>query len=165
MTSALCIVAHPDDETIWMGGMILKHRDWKWTIFSLCRKDDLDRAPKFKEVCRRYGAREIISNLDDEDLDELTEEEIKEKIREELERFDYDYIFTHGVNGEYGHIRHKEIHRAVKEMIQSRELKCEIVYYFSYKKGIKGSPHDFNLMLPEPNEEADEIILLTPDEF
>ena len=37
---ALVIVAHPDDETIWMGGTILKNKNWKWTILSLCRASD-----------------------------------------------------------------------------------------------------------------------------
>jgi len=53
----LVIVAHPDDETIWMGGILLKHRDdWKTTIISLCRKNDKDRAAKFKKVYKFYKA-------------------------------------------------------------------------------------------------------------
>ena len=43
---ALIIVAHPDDETIWMGGTILKYTELEWTIYSLCRASDKDREPK-----------------------------------------------------------------------------------------------------------------------
>ena len=64
---ALVIVAHPDDETIWMGGTILKNPKVNWTIFSLCRRSDRDRAPKFFKVCKIYKAKAIITDLDDED--------------------------------------------------------------------------------------------------
>src|SRR3989344_1352789 len=114
---ALCIVAHPDDETIWMGGTILKNKDFNWTIISLCRKDDPDRAPKFKKACEFYKANSL--------------------------------IFTHGENGEYGHLRHKEIHKAVKKMIKSKELKAKQMYYFSYKNK--------NSKIPYPNPSSDLI--------
>ena len=57
---ALCVVAHPDDETIWMGGTILRNKNFNWTILSLCRKNDLERAEKFKKVCKFYNAKPII---------------------------------------------------------------------------------------------------------
>lgn len=34
---AAIIVAHPDDETIWSGGLILKKPEWQWTVLSPCR--------------------------------------------------------------------------------------------------------------------------------
>ena len=129
---ALVIVAHPDDETIWMGGMILRNKDWDWTICSLCRAADLDRAPKFRKVCFGYGARAIISDLDDEVLEDLEIDEVVDKIKENVDG-KYDYVFTHGENGEYGHIRHKETHKAVKRMFGEGELQCENVFFFSYE--------------------------------
>jgi len=159
-TKALCIVAHPDDETIWMGGTILKHDDWDWTILCLCRKNDSDRMPKFKKVCSFYKAKAIISDLDDETLAPISTEEIIEKINKNLPEKEYDYIFTHGENGEYGHIRHKEIHKAVGEMISSGLLKCNKTYYFSYIPGGLSAPHDPELKIPIPNKDADLFVEL-----
>ncbi len=130
--TALCIVAHPDDETIWMGGTIMKN-NYNWTIICLCRKNDLDRSPKFKKVCDYYKAKSIISDLDDEKLKPLTTQSIVKKIKSLLPKLEYDIIFTHGENGEYGHLRHKEIYTAVKKMIKNKQLKAKEVYYFSYE--------------------------------
>ncbi len=162
---ALVIVAHPDDETIWMGGMILKHKDWDWTIFSLCRKNDIDRAPKFMNACKYYRAKGIMGDLDDEILKPLDIEHVISKIKEFLKIKNYDFIFTHGENGEYGHLRHREIHKAVKKMITDNKLKCEKVYYFSYVAGSKIAPHDSKLKIPVPDENAEERIKLNILEY
>ena len=65
-TKALVIVAHPDDETIWLGGTMAKFPQVSWTILSLCRASDKDRAPKFKRVGAHFKARSIITDLEDE---------------------------------------------------------------------------------------------------
>ena len=62
----LVVVAHPDDETIWMGGTLLKNSEkWDTIIFSLCRKYDIDRAPKFKRACGIFSAKPFMSDLED----------------------------------------------------------------------------------------------------
>jgi len=162
--SALAVVAHPDDETIWMGGTIIKNPQWQWTIFSLCRQEDLDRAPKFKRVCEHYNANPIISNLDDENLKPIPTEEIINKIKENLPSTNYNYIFTHGENGEYGHIRHIEVHKAIKSMIENRNLNCDSLYFFSYLPSEINSLHDPETKIPIPNESADLITNLSNKE-
>jgi LmbE family N-acetylglucosaminyl deacetylase len=144
--NALVVVAHPDDETIWMGGFILKHPELRWTIFSLCRASDPDRAPKFKRICRALGARAIITDLDDEG--KINEREAEPRIEKLVsqnvgkKRFSakggpasgWDYIFTHGANGEYGHPRHKTVHQAVIKMVRSGKLKTGKTFAFNYRK-------------------------------
>ena len=132
---ALVIVAHPDDELIWMGGFILKNKDWTFDIISLCRKDDEDRAPKFKRVCEELNVNHCgMSDLDDEALTNVREDDIVNRILKMLNDDEYDYVFTHGWNGEYGHKRHKEINKAVRNMIKRGELKCRKLFSFSYTR-------------------------------
>jgi len=136
----LVIVAHPDDETIWMGGLILNTPEAKWTIFSLCRATDKDRAPKFKKVCKFYNAKSIISDLDDEGNLSIKDSVpiIKKLIIKNLGDNKFDYIFTHGKNGEYGHPGHISVYLAVSDLVKNKILKIKKTFYFNYKKINKG---------------------------
>ncbi len=128
----LVVVTHPDDEVIWMGGIILKNnKKWDITIISLCRRKDKDRAPKFKKVCKFLGAKCYISNLEDEKLNDIKTEEIIKRVKKFTDK-EYDYIFTHGKNGEYGHKRHKDVNKAVREMIKKKLISCNRIFFFSY---------------------------------
>ena len=132
---ALVIVAHPDDETIWMGGTLLMNPTIDWTIFSLCRSMDADRAQKFKKVCDHYGAKSIMTDLEDEGIMNVPQSipEIEKCIGTHIGSTKvFDYIFTHGPNGEYGHPRHVGVHRAVRRLRQSKKLRCRQCFYFSY---------------------------------
>lgn len=133
---ALVVVAHPDDETIWMGGCMLRYKNIIWTCFSLCRASDEDRAPKFRKVCRHYGADCLITDLDDEGVLEQGEasKEAEKLIVGKISGDNYDYIFTHGNNGEYGHKRHISVNNAIERIIEKKIIKPEAVFYFCYKK-------------------------------
>ena len=129
----LVVVTHPDDETIWMGGILLKNSGkWNTIIFSLCRKYDIDRAPKFKRACGIFNAKSFMSDLEDEKLNKIPLKETIKRIKEFSGS--YDKIFTHGRNGEYGHIRHRDVHNAVNRMLHDKSLSCKELYYFSYQK-------------------------------
>lgn len=154
--SGLVIVAHPDDETIWMGGTILSFPKIAWTIFCLCRKDDPDRAPKFKKVGACYGAHAIISDLEDEGIMSVRESvpHIEARIERELRKKAFTHIFTHGDNGEYGHPRHIGVHRAVNRLLTKKKLAASRIFHFAYRRGSRGFAlprrrADFSVSLPD----------------
>jgi LmbE family N-acetylglucosaminyl deacetylase len=136
--SALVIVAHPDDETIWMGGTILQNKNVNWTIFSLCRGDDPDREPKFKLACEYLCAKSIITNIEDDSVMNIKNSVpvILEMIKKNLLNNYFSYIFTHGANGEYGHPRHKGVYKAVKELIKTEQLSANKIFTFAYLPSI-----------------------------
>ena len=63
--SVAVIVAHPDDETLWAGGTILSHPEWKWFIVCLCRGNDEDRSFRFKKALKILKSEGIMGDLDD----------------------------------------------------------------------------------------------------
>lgn len=162
----LVIVAHPDDETIWMGGTIYENTiekdNWNLTVISLCRKDDEERSEKFKKVCEYFKAKCFMSDLEDEKLNPAPVSEIVNRILKFTEK-NYDCIFTHGENGEYGHIRHKEANKAVREMLGSKLLSCNKVFFFAYlKRESKGTETGFDSYA---NKSANKFINLSSIEL
>lgn len=72
------------------------------------------------------------------------EDEGKMRIRESIPKIEkeimryfkgkrFAYLFTHGANGEYGHPRHRGVHRAVKTLLKKKAFVAGTVFTFSYR--------------------------------
>jgi LmbE family N-acetylglucosaminyl deacetylase len=133
--SAMVIVAHPDDETIWAGGTILMHPETRWTVACLCRRSDPDRAPKFKKVLERLGASGAMGDLDDgPDQTPLSPSVVQDAVLALAGTADVDLIITHSVDGEYTrHRRHEEIGAAVLELCDAGRLHGRELWAFAYR--------------------------------
>jgi len=135
--SAVVIVAHPDDETLWAGGLILARPNWDWFVLSLCRGSDTDRAPKFRRALERLGARGAIADLDDgPEQTPLPAETAQATIRRHLPRRAVDVILTHGPQGEYTrHRRHEETCRAVARLWADGAIDATSLWMFAFGDG------------------------------
>jgi len=129
------VVAHPDDETLWAGGTILMHPESEWTILTLCRKSDPDRAPKFFKVAEELNAVGAMGDLDDgPEQQPLTNRQVQHEILQNLPSVRYDLIITHGLNGEYTrHLRHEETAQAVMVLWKSGRLNAGQIWRFAYE--------------------------------
>ncbi len=128
------IVAHPDDETLWAGGTILMHPESKWTIVTVCRKSDPDRAPKFFKAIEALNATGAMGDLDDgPDQAPLSSRDIQNTILELLPVGKFDLVITHGMWGEYTkHLRHEETGAAVFSLWNSERMPARNVWRFAY---------------------------------
>ena len=153
------IVAHPDDETLWAGGIILMHPEIDWTILTLCRLSDPDRAPKFRKAMKALKAKGIMGDLDDgPEQISLDCHEVKCAISELLPSNDFDLILTHGSGGEYTrHRRHEEVGRAVMSLWENERLFAKEIRRFAYEDGD-------GKYFPKPAQNADLKIRL-PNEI
>ena len=102
------ITAHPDDEVLWAGGLIQKG-DWTVICCSVPRHDPI-RAYKFYKCCDVLGVKSRVLPFSEgepsREMQHLT-------AIEDLNTF--DGILTHNVDGEYGHIHHRQVHRFVRD--------------------------------------------------
>lgn len=153
------IVAHPDDETLWAGGTIMMHPESKWTVVSLCRKSDRDRAPRFFQAVERLNGDGAMGNLDDEPEQlPLSNIMVQNVILTLLPSSKFDLVITHNFRGEYTrHVRHEETGKAVLALWKSGKLPAKEIWMFAYEDGRQK-------YLPRPVQDADLSIKL-PDEI
>lgn len=150
------IVAHPDDETLWAGGTILSHPSWNFFIACLCRGDDNERAPRYRNALKILKAEGVIGDLDDgPDQELLDEKEIESKILELLPPKNFDLVITHNPTGEYTrHIRHEEVSKAVIRLWYSGRIASNMLWTFAYEDNNKE-------YYPKPVETASVYHVLT----
>jgi LmbE family N-acetylglucosaminyl deacetylase len=156
--NCLVIVAHPDDETLWAGGTLLMHPDSRWTVVSLTRKSDPDRAPRFHKVMEQYHAAGIMGDLDDgPEQKPLRTIDVEDAIMDLLPSHRYDLVLTHSLWGEYTrHRRHEEVAKAVMALRDSRRVSTGDLWMFAYEDG--GGKY-----LPRPAANCDITIRLPKD--
>jgi LmbE family N-acetylglucosaminyl deacetylase len=152
------IVAHPDDETLWAGGTILMHPEVRWTVVTLCRKSDRDRAGRFLRTMEYLHARGKMGDLDDgPEQMPLAENEVEDTIVSLLPSDRFDLIITHSLCGEYTrHRRHEETSKAVCRLWKNGRLPARQMWMFAYED-------DGGKKLPEPIREADLSVKLSDD--
>jgi LmbE family N-acetylglucosaminyl deacetylase len=148
--SIAVIVAHPDDETLWAGGIILEHLLNDWFIVCLCRASDRDRSARFKNALVLLKAKGVMGDLDDgPNQHPLDEKELEDEILRLLPDTHFDLIMTHDSAGEYTkHLRHEEVNKAVVTLWHNEKITANELWTFAYEDGNKA-------YLPKAIESAD----------
>jgi LmbE family N-acetylglucosaminyl deacetylase len=138
------IVAHPDDETLWAGGLLLTRPEWRVFIVCLNHRDDRVRNPHFHRALELYKARGAMGNLRDggrEDV--LPEGLVEDTIMALLPDHRFDLVITHSPQGEYTEHRfHDEVSDAVSVLRRAGRLEAAAFWQFAYEdEHGAGLPH------------------------
>lgn len=103
------VIAHPDDEVLWCGGLVLRYPA-RWSIIccTIPRTDPI-RAWKFYDACASLGVMRAR-------VFPFIEPDPREPLRNiDLDLSAYELIVTHNAAGEYGHIHHRSLHRFIAD--------------------------------------------------
>ncbi len=133
---ALLVVAHPDDETVFLGGYLRKHSFYDWTIVSVTHSLNSKRGEEFQKACEYYNARPIMLGFPDELEKSLGEDRLKQDLAQ-INFKDYGLVISHNSEGEYGHLHHIEVGKAVRSL-------CSNVFQIGYNMNA-----DLKIMLNE----------------
>lgn len=114
---ALLVVAHPDDETIFAGGLILTSSETRWTVVCCTSENDqrkrelLCACDFLAEKSGNYVSPEMLGFVPDcIDVSSLAK-------RLRTYAAGYDIVLTHNPKGEYGHNDHEQVHQCVIDSI------------------------------------------------
>ena len=124
----LVCVAHPDDETIFFGGLLQKRslKDTEWLVVCTTFDGNDERKRQFGEACRALGVQHhhALGFTDRYDqrlpIDEVVRE--LQKIPEPLT------IYTHNIVGEYGHPHHQDVSYAVHQAFAGHPNLYSVAY-------------------------------------
>ena len=137
---ALIVVAHADDETIFMGGTLLKNKDWESYLYVLAYRNNQGSDKKqLLEVIKAYEAfgvnielceniMEIESNQEDQVVSKQDKdiraciEGLSNWTKQQKEEIEPYIIFTHNMEGEYGHPQHKKVNQSVNELFDGNPI-------------------------------------------
>src|SRR5579859_6920211 len=118
---ALILHAHPDDETIFAGGLMLTHPSWHWFLVCLTMQIDTTRPEEYASAMGEFGRIgvniESYQNLGKNDRQDppLTTLEYNDWLKSVQDlNLDPDIVFTHNAGGEYGHPQHIAVHQIAK---------------------------------------------------
>jgi LmbE family N-acetylglucosaminyl deacetylase len=158
-TKALLLVAHPDDEAIFAGNLLFHHPDFDWHI--ACASDvSSERLVGWRRSidCLRERGVQVTNaiqfGLTDVGSVPLIPEwshALRMRLLGLLQDHDYDVIFTHNREGDYGHTQHAEVARIALSMADCPVWEC--VYPYAEHEQYRGEnvrtypPHDDKFLL------------------
>ena len=114
---AIAVVAHPEDCVIFAYSFMNHYKDFDWTVCYLTYKETDARAQEFIKFWSKRGvATKFLGFVDDwHDIENkkisFDEAEAEQQIADAIK--DQDIVVTHNSKGEYGHLHHVFVNRAV----------------------------------------------------
>jgi LmbE family N-acetylglucosaminyl deacetylase len=123
----LVCVAHPDDETLFFGGLLQKKRSaLSWKVICVTSDGNNQRLKDFESACRQLGVKDFHCWQFQDIFDQrLSLDQLIGKLKQ-LET--PTEIFTHSPLGEYGHPHHQDVCMAVHAAFKNHKKLFSVAY-------------------------------------
>lgn len=112
----LMIVAHPDDETLFGGGLLLSK---DWTVICVTGGDNPVRRKEFLSVMKEVDADCEIWSYPDVWEGHFNMSLLSKELVRVIRGRRWDMIVTHNSEGEYGHTQHKALFSIVSSLVKT----------------------------------------------
>lgn len=115
----LIVVAHPDDESIFFGGLLQKERSRPWHLVCVTDGNGDGRGRDRHQELRSAAKRLKIETVEHWDFADKYEQRLEySQLSERLKILSPQVhtIYTHGLLGEYGHPHHQDVSYAVHRL-------------------------------------------------
>lgn len=121
---ALLLVAHPDDETIFAGNLLLEHHEWEWTVVCCTYTRGGPRGLEFTKAISAFKVEgvnivrtEMLGLRDDEgDMRADPPELWEHRIATVCDGYEFDAVYTHNRGGDYGHKHHRLVNACARRI-------------------------------------------------
>lgn len=144
----LCVVAHPDDETLYFAGLLMKKRKIPWVV--ACVTDGnadgrgVQRNLEFKKACKLLKVSQAVwLGFADRFESRLNIEQIVTSLSENFPS--PELVYTHGVLGEYGHPHHQDVSFAVHRLYAKKHRVMSVAYNCFPDECVALSPAEYRL--------------------
>ena len=123
----LLCVAHPDDETIFFGGLLQRENGQiPWLVVCVTSDGNNERKRQFLKACQTLKVKYTgWWSFVDRYEQRLPIEELVLRLRELPEPFE---VYTHGIVGEYGHPHHQDVSFAVHKAFEDHSRVYSVGY-------------------------------------
>ena len=127
MTRALILTAHPDDESLFCGNLMLAYPEWQWSWWCACSKKDSPRGQKLERAAEAWRKRGVnIDHVQHLGLDEpslVPEDSFHGMLCGAMLYPGFgsipDIVLTHNRRGDYGHPHHCAVNYAAHWMFRN----------------------------------------------
>lgn len=103
----LLVVAHPDDDTLFFHTVLKNEKPF---VALMTTGKSLRRMKEFRRAMKYYGVNYTFFPLHSRDERENL---LLKNVKLVLSRGKFERVYTHGESGEYGHVMHRRVHKAV----------------------------------------------------